>query len=150
MNGSFRGAFAELQQNVNATLATLQRTMREVRASTDAINANSGELRTASDDLSKRTEQQAAALEETSAALEEITAAVKNSTERANEATVMVGDTTFDMEMARAAGAGAIGVTWGYHAEERLAAAGAHAIVDRGEALLAAIERQLAAQQEVR
>jgi methyl-accepting chemotaxis protein len=53
MDGSFRGAFAELQQNVNATFATLQRTMREVRASTDAINANSGELRTASDDLSQ-------------------------------------------------------------------------------------------------
>ncbi|MDX3978661.1 methyl-accepting chemotaxis protein [Shinella sp.] len=94
MDGSFRGAFAELQQNVNATFATLQRTMREVRASTDSINANSGELRTASDDLSKRTEQQAAALEETSAALEEITAAVKNSTERANEATSMVGEAT--------------------------------------------------------
>ncbi|GMB81042.1 methyl-accepting chemotaxis protein [Shinella zoogloeoides] len=94
MDGSFRGAFAELQQNVNTTLATLQSTMREVRASTDAINANSGELRTASDDLSKRTEQQAAALEETSAALEEITAAVKNSTERANEASVMVGEAT--------------------------------------------------------
>ena len=94
MDGNFRGAFAELQQNVNATLATLQRTMREVRASTDAINGNSGELRTASDDLSKRTEQQAAALEETSAALEEITAAVKNSTERANEASVMVGEAT--------------------------------------------------------
>ena len=94
MDGSFRGAFAELQQNVNTTLATLQRTMREVRASTDAINANSGELRTASDDLSKRTEQQAAALEETSAALDEITVAVKNSTERANEASVMVGEAT--------------------------------------------------------
>ncbi|MGD9477725.1 methyl-accepting chemotaxis protein [Shinella sp. G-2] len=94
MDGSFRGAFAELQQNVNSTLATLQRTMRDVRASTDAINANSGELRSASDDLSKRTEQQAAALEETSAALEEITAAVKNSTERANEASLMVGEAT--------------------------------------------------------
>ncbi len=94
MDGSFRGVFAELQQNVNTTLATLQRTMREVRASTDAINGNSGELRTASDDLSKRTEQQAAALEETSAALDEITVAVKNSTERANEASLMVGEAT--------------------------------------------------------
>ncbi|MFC6446263.1 HAMP domain-containing methyl-accepting chemotaxis protein [Shinella zoogloeoides] len=94
MEGSFRGAFAELQQNVNATLATLQRTMRDVRTATDAINGNSGELRTASDDLSKRTEQQAAALEETSAALDEITVAVKNSTERANEASVMVGEAT--------------------------------------------------------
>ena len=94
MEGNFRGAFAELQQNVNATLATLQRTMRDVRTATDAINGNSGELRTASDDLSKRTEQQAAALEETSAALDEITVAVRNSTERANEASVMVGEAT--------------------------------------------------------
>jgi methyl-accepting chemotaxis protein len=94
MSGSFRGAFAELQQNVNTTLATLQRTMREVRSSTDAINANSGELRTASDDLSKRTEQQAAALEETSAALDEITVAVKNSTDQAGEASRMVAEAT--------------------------------------------------------
>lgn len=43
--------------------------------------------------------------------------------------TVMVGDTTFDMEMARRAGAVAIGVSWGYHPEERLHSAGAHAIV---------------------
>jgi len=33
---------------------------------------------------------------------------------------VMVGDTVFDMEMARAAGIATIGVTWGYHAPETL------------------------------
>lgn len=36
---------------------------------------------------------------------------------------VMVGDTSFDMEMARAAGVCAIGVSWGYHARARLSAA---------------------------
>ncbi|WP_426124071.1 methyl-accepting chemotaxis protein [Pararhizobium sp. PWRC1-1] len=90
MRGNFQGAFAELQQNVNDTLSTLQNTLREVRTTTDSINGNSTELRSAADDLSKRTEQQAAALEETSAALEQITAAVRNSTDRAQEATVMV------------------------------------------------------------
>ena len=90
MHGNFQGAFAELQQNVNDTLSTLQNTLREVRTTTDSINGNSSELRSAADDLSKRTEQQAAALEETSAALEQITAAVRNSTDRAQEATVMV------------------------------------------------------------
>ncbi len=90
MHGTFQGAFAELQQNVNDTLSTLQNTLREVRTTTDSINGNSSELRSAADDLSKRTEQQAAALEETSAALEQITAAVRNSTDRAQEATVMV------------------------------------------------------------
>ena len=90
MNGQFQGAFAELQSNVNDTFAILQKTMREVRATTDSINGNSSELRSATDDLSRRTEQQAAALEQTSAALDEITVAVRNSTDRAQEATVMV------------------------------------------------------------
>lgn len=36
------------------------------------------------------------------------------------EATVMVGDTSFDIEMARAAGARSVGVGWGYHAPEAL------------------------------
>ncbi|KOF19870.1 chemotaxis protein [Ensifer adhaerens] len=92
MNGQFQGAFAELQKNVNETLSTLQKTLREVRVTTDSINGNSSELRSAADDLSKRTEQQAAALEETSAALDEITVAVRSSTERAQEATVMVNE----------------------------------------------------------
>ena len=43
--------------------------------------------------------------------------------------TIMVGDSTFDMAMARAAGAGAIGVSWGYHAVEALREAGAETIV---------------------
>lgn len=33
---------------------------------------------------------------------------------------VMIGDTTFDMEMARAAGVRCIGVSWGYHPAGRL------------------------------
>lgn len=36
------------------------------------------------------------------------------------QAAVMLGDTTFDMDMGRAAGVGTIGVSWGYHAAETL------------------------------
>lgn len=36
---------------------------------------------------------------------------------------VMVGDTSYDMEMARAAGIRGIGVSWGYHAPDALSAA---------------------------
>lgn len=36
---------------------------------------------------------------------------------------VMIGDTSFDMEMARAAGIFAIGVSWGYHPRHNLRAA---------------------------
>ena len=42
---------------------------------------------------------------------------------------VMIGDTTFDMEMARAAGVRAIGVAWGYHTESELREAGAEHVV---------------------
>jgi phosphoglycolate phosphatase len=42
--------------------------------------------------------------------------------------TVMIGDTAFDIAMARAAGCRAIGVAWGYHAPDELLAAGAEAV----------------------
>jgi phosphoglycolate phosphatase len=49
--------------------------------------------------------------------------------------TVMIGDTTFDMEMAVAAGTLAVGVSWGYHPEEHLHKAGAHVVIDDFAAL---------------
>ena len=44
------------------------------------------------------------------------------------ESTIMIGDTSYDMAMARAAGVTAIGVTWGYHGAQELLQAGAHHI----------------------
>jgi phosphoglycolate phosphatase len=38
---------------------------------------------------------------------------------------IMIGDTSFDMAMAKAAGIPALGVVWGYHPPEELVAAGA-------------------------
>lgn len=49
--------------------------------------------------------------------------------------TAVVGDTAFDMAMARAAGASAIGVSWGYHAVDDLRAAGAQRVIDTFDAL---------------
>ncbi|WP_068118487.1 HAD-IA family hydrolase [Tropicimonas marinistellae] len=54
---------------------------------------------------------------------------------------VMIGDTTFDIEMGRAAGFETIGVSWGYHPAQDLLRAGAGAVIDRYEDLPAAIER---------
>ena len=61
--------------------------------------------------------------------------------------TLMVGDTTYDIEMARNAKVGAVGVGWGYHEAERLVQAGAHAVVETGEALIATIDARLALQE---
>ena len=55
------------------------------------------------------------------------------------EQTVMIGDTSFDMEMARAAGCFALGVNWGYHSNEVLRATGAHVTIDTVPELIPAI-----------
>ncbi|HEY4141610.1 MAG TPA: HAD-IA family hydrolase [Pseudolabrys sp.] len=54
--------------------------------------------------------------------------------------TVVIGDTVFDMEMARAGGASAIGVSWGYHDVDDLHAAGAVTVIDDFAALSSALD----------
>ena len=44
---------------------------------------------------------------------------------------VMIGDTSFDIEMAKAAGVKAIGVAWGYHEPAELLRAGAAAVAEK-------------------
>ncbi len=61
------------------------------------------------------------------AMLEEVVAALGG----APGGAVHVGDTRFDVEMARAAGVTPIGVAWGYHEPAELAAAGAAHVLDR-------------------
>lgn len=53
----------------------------------------------------------------------------------APEASVMIGDTGFDMAMAAAAGVCPIGVAWGYHAPDELRDAGALAVADHASEL---------------
>ena len=50
----------------------------------------------------------------------------------------MIGDTTFDMDMARAAGIKTIGVSWGYHPTESLQA---DLLIHEFDALYGALDR---------
>lgn len=79
-----------LRADFNASLDTLQSTLRAVGDNAHTIDSGAGEIRSASDDMARRTEQQAASVEETAAALEEITATVKSSSERAEQAGQLV------------------------------------------------------------
>jgi len=56
------------------------------------------------------------------------------------ETTAMIGDTSFDMAMARAAGAHAVGVAWGYHTMHELLESGAGHVVEHAAALPAHLE----------
>lgn len=55
----------------------------------------------------------------------------------------MIGDTTFDMAMARAANMLAVGVAWGYHEAHELEAAGADIVLDAPGDIAALLEKQL-------
>jgi phosphoglycolate phosphatase len=57
--------------------------------------------------------------------------------------TVMIGDTTHDMNMAKAAGVAAIAVAWGYHEAVDLTAAGADIVIHRFDELEPAIDKLL-------
>jgi phosphoglycolate phosphatase len=57
------------------------------------------------------------------------------------EETVMIGDTSYDMEMAVNAGVSALGVAWGYHGVEELRASGAARIVEAFSELPAGLVR---------
>lgn len=55
--------------------------------------------------------------------------------------TIVIGDTSFDMEMGRAAGCRTIGVTWGYHSARELRRGGGDIIAGDIAALGAALNR---------
>ena len=57
---------------------------------------------------------------------------------------VMIGDTTYDMEMARSAGVAALGVEWGYHDSASLTAGGARLVIRSYSELPGAIDTILA------
>ncbi len=61
-----------------------------------------------------------------------------NETGVAPQKAVMLGDTTYDMDMARAAGIKKIGVTWGYHAADTLQA---DAMIEDFAALSGAVDQ---------
>lgn len=53
--------------------------------------------------------------------------------------TVVIGDTTYDIQMARNARVASVGVSWGYHAVAELEGAGADRIVHRGREVAGAV-----------
>ncbi|MEM8630765.1 MAG: HAD-IA family hydrolase [Pseudomonadota bacterium] len=60
----------------------------------------------------------------------------------ARDRAIMVGDTRYDMEMARAAGISAIGVTWGHHAPDELRRTGAREVISSFHDLLPILDER--------
>jgi phosphoribosylanthranilate isomerase len=70
----YRGDFATLKNNANATAERIGQTIAEIKRAAQEVTSASAEISGSTTDLSQRTEEQAASLEETSASMEEIAA----------------------------------------------------------------------------
>ncbi|WP_057675514.1 methyl-accepting chemotaxis protein [Xanthomonas citri] len=86
MSGEFRGVFAQMRDDANATASQLAQIVGNIQQSAVSINAAATEIAAGNQDLSQRTEQQAANLEETAASMEELTSTVKQNAESARQA----------------------------------------------------------------
>ncbi|QHG89052.1 methyl-accepting chemotaxis protein [Xanthomonas sp. NCPPB 1638] len=86
MSGEFRGVFAQMRDDANATASQLAQIVTGIKHSAISIKGAASEIAAGNQDLSQRTEQQAANLEETAASMEELTSTVKQNAESARQA----------------------------------------------------------------
>lgn len=79
----YQGAFAELKEYANNTVAKLSAVVTEVNGSAEALASASEEVSATAQALSQAASEQAAGVEETSASLEQMTASIAQNTENA-------------------------------------------------------------------
>ncbi len=85
----YKGRFADLKHDTNATVAQLQTLVRQIQEATDAIRTAAGEIAAGNADLSERTEEQASSLEETASSMEEFQATIQQNAENARLANAL-------------------------------------------------------------
>jgi methyl-accepting chemotaxis protein len=93
LDQGFTGAYEEIRNDFNTTIAQLSETIGALAASIRGITNVASEISSSTTNLSQRTEEQAAGLEETSASMEEIAATVKKNAENAQHANEVTSET---------------------------------------------------------
>ncbi|MCP5267357.1 MAG: HAMP domain-containing protein [Burkholderiaceae bacterium] len=91
IEGEYEGAFAQLKESVNNTMAKLSQTITEVVSAAEQLTSASGQVSSTSQSLSQSAAEQAASVEETSASLQEISASVRQNADNANMTDGMAG-----------------------------------------------------------
>ena len=86
MTGNFNGAFRDLQQSANDTIAALSELVVDIMAASNDVAAQSTKMTDISENLARRAEHQAASLEQTSAAMREISESAKKGADEAGAA----------------------------------------------------------------
>ncbi len=87
----YQGAYDQVKQSLNNTVAKLSETIAEVIGSADQLSNASEQVSTTSQSLSQASSEQAASVEETSASIEEMAASIKQNTENAQVTDGMAG-----------------------------------------------------------
>ena len=80
---TYDGAYAEMKNYVNDTIARLSQVVGEVNGNAEALASASEEVSATAQSLSQAASEQAAGVEETSAAIEQMTASIGQNTENA-------------------------------------------------------------------
>ncbi len=86
MKGEYQGAYGELAEAINGSLANMLRMVGRIREAAGSIAAAAAEIAQGNADLSQRTEEQASSLEETASSMEEMTSTVKQNADNARQA----------------------------------------------------------------
>jgi methyl-accepting chemotaxis protein len=87
MEGDYRGAFAELKDDINGVADRLTEIVGGLRGTSRALKTATSELLSGANDLSQRTTRQSATIEETSAAMQQLSTTVLDNSRRAEVAT---------------------------------------------------------------
>ncbi|MEM1384378.1 MAG: methyl-accepting chemotaxis protein, partial [Pseudomonadota bacterium] len=92
MTGSFEGAFAELQMNVDTTTAKLSDLVMEIQGQSGQITEACEGLQQSSNDVLGRAEMQAQALETTSTTMEEMASTAASNARNAEDVNGLAGE----------------------------------------------------------
>jgi methyl-accepting chemotaxis protein len=89
MGTHYRGVFARMANDTNATVDHLAQSVQTIKEAADAINMAAREIAHGNQDLSHRTEEQASSLEETASSMEELSSTVRQNADNAKQANQM-------------------------------------------------------------
>jgi len=98
IRADYRGRFAELRDNANATAERLGNVVAQIQDATLEVKNAVAEISSGTQDLSQRTEQAASSLEETAALTEEMSTTVRQNAENAQSASGLADSATHTAE----------------------------------------------------
>ena len=90
----YQGAFDQVKQSLNNTVAKLASTIAEVNSTTETLASATSQISATAQALSQASSEQAASVEETSASVEQMSASIRQNTDNAKVANTMSADGT--------------------------------------------------------